>query len=176
MTITLISIIVFFIVTEIPANFVSRTRAVTLIFFGSYSVSNSNVVEIIRAICTILGALNVTINFLLYYLFCPPFCRALRLTFMKSSPRNTENVCVNVIVLNENNSKIANLNAKVLEIARGSIRSPIFKSNEKSLKQRGSFFAENIYDFADDNFSSTVEHSGYCKQELSTTTTVREEY
>uniref|UniRef100_A0A6P7F6X9 Uncharacterized protein LOC114325336 isoform X2 n=1 Tax=Diabrotica virgifera virgifera TaxID=50390 RepID=A0A6P7F6X9_DIAVI len=84
LTITLIIIIVLFIIVEVPSNFLSRTRAVTLIFFGANVGLDEMVIEIVREICTLLGAVNVTANFLLYYLFCPAFCRALKETFRYS--------------------------------------------------------------------------------------------
>ncbi|CAG9864209.1 unnamed protein product [Phyllotreta striolata] len=101
MTATLVCVITLFVLTEIPANLLSRTRAVTLIFIGGYMDADSELLEATRAVCTLLGALNATVNFLLYYLFCPPFCRALRATFASN-----RNVQINVIVLSDHYRKI----------------------------------------------------------------------
>ncbi|XP_057662288.1 somatostatin receptor type 1 [Diorhabda carinulata] len=129
LTIILISIIVLFILAEIPSNLISKTRAVTLIYFGEYADDENSVVDIIRVICTLLGAFNVAVNFLFYYLFCPTFYRALKKMFRGGTSKKTEKVHVNFIVLNEN-LNMKHMKAKVIEITK-SLNAPLYKVDEK---------------------------------------------
>lgn len=69
----------FFLIGEIPTHLVSRKTALTLLFEGDSEKANcSRTLETIRQLTTVLSAINLSVNFVLYCLFCPAFCRALR--------------------------------------------------------------------------------------------------
>lgn len=69
----------FFLIGEIPTHLVSRKTALTLLFEGEHERANSSrTLETIRQLTTVLSAINLSVNFVLYCLFCPAFCRALR--------------------------------------------------------------------------------------------------
>ncbi|KAJ8940127.1 hypothetical protein NQ314_010836 [Rhamnusium bicolor] len=165
LTITLISIIVLFLVSEVPADLVSRTKAVCILFSGNHERANTPMLEIIRQVCTLLGAINVTINFLFYYLFCPAFCRALVKTFQNRS-KSRKNLQVNVFVLNgsrlDENKKHCCINdkvkAKILEISRRSIESTfpfpssLFMENDNKCEEK-----ENIQNGVDEKSKQIIE-------------------
>nr|CAI5830110.1 unnamed protein product [Callosobruchus analis] len=100
LTVTLISIIVLFLISEIPSSLVNRTRAVSILFSGDHTRARSTALEVIRQLCTILGAVNVTVNFFFYYMFCPAFCRALVKGLKNRTVKNKKSMHVNVFVVN----------------------------------------------------------------------------
>ncbi|CAG9826508.1 unnamed protein product [Diabrotica balteata] len=169
LTITLIIIIVLFIIVEVPSNFISRTRAVTLIFFGANVGIDEVVIEIIREICTLLGTVNVTANFLLYYLLCPAFCRALKETFRVRTTEKVEKVQVNVIVLGEN-MKMSAVKSKFLEIAKNmptmlkkqDANSDLQHSNTKPDESE---YVEIINDYNDSTLSSRLSETETCRNQ-----------
>ncbi|KAJ8972720.1 hypothetical protein NQ317_000804 [Molorchus minor] len=165
LTVTLISIILLFLISEIPSALVSRTKAVSILFSGNHDRANSRTLEIFRQICTLLGAVNVTVNFLFYYLFCPSFCRALAKTLRKKS-RAGKSVQVNIFVVNNDrfNEKRHSLNdkvkAKILEISRKSIEPNLHFSSY--LSNDGENSSDNGFDHENGGKSRQVtEESDY---------------
>lgn len=156
-----------FLISEVPATLVSRTSAVPILFSGDHDRANSRTLEVVRQICTLLGAINVTVNFLFYYLFCPAFVTALTKTFQKKK-RIRKSLQVNVFVLNgdrmddtKNQTLNKKVKAKILEISRKSIESnfpsSLFKGYEdKNINEKGS---ENDYYF--DNSAKKTDDSEY---------------
>lgn len=75
----MVAIVFCFLIGEIPTHLVSRKTALTLLFEGDYEkASCSRALETLRQLSTVLSAVNLSVNFVLYCLFCPAFCRALR--------------------------------------------------------------------------------------------------
>lgn len=101
LTITLVTIVFFFIIGEIPTQLVSRQTAVTFLFDGVQSkADDSKALEVFRQLTTVLSAVNLSVNFVLYSLFCPPFCRTLRMVLSrKRKSRGT--LQVNIFVLSK---------------------------------------------------------------------------
>ncbi|CAH1984639.1 unnamed protein product [Acanthoscelides obtectus] len=106
LTITLISIIVLFLISEVPSSLVCRTRAVSILFSGDHNKAKSTALEVIRQLCTILGAVNVTVNFFFYYLFCPAFCNALVKGLRNRTVKMKKDMHVNVFVVNSKATKL----------------------------------------------------------------------
>ncbi|XP_018567307.1 uncharacterized protein LOC108907939 [Anoplophora glabripennis] len=164
LTITLISIIVLFLVSEVPATLVSRTNAVPILFSGNHEKARSTTLEIVRQVCTLLGAVNVTVNFLFYYLFCPAFVKALIKTFQRKK-RIRKSLQVNVFVLNgdrmdDTDKKTLNkkMKARILEISRKSMESsfPSSLNFVEDVNEKGS---ENDLYF--ENCTKRVDDSEY---------------
>lgn len=93
-----------FLVSEIPSNLISRTSAVTLLYRGDPGSVNDKAMEIARQVVTVIGAISITINFVVYYLFCPPFYKVLVKMFKRKEKRMSKTV-VNVFVLNGDGDK-----------------------------------------------------------------------
>ncbi|CAH1164279.1 unnamed protein product [Phaedon cochleariae] len=136
LTIILISIIVLFLISEIPSNMVSRMKANSLLFGGIKKI-NFRALEITRQICTFLGAVNVTINFLFYYLFCPVFYRALIKTIKRGKKKKMQSKSkVNVFVVKGDDDRFVP-DVKILEVAKLSTRSPLCLSKSKTTPSGG---------------------------------------
>lgn len=85
------TIIIFFLITNIPENLVSRTAAINLLFQGDHDRANTVTLERLRQICTLLAAIDVNTNFFFYYTFCPAFCKALKRHLCKCMKRRASN-------------------------------------------------------------------------------------
>ncbi|KAJ8916321.1 hypothetical protein NQ315_005016 [Exocentrus adspersus] len=155
LTITLISIIILFLLSEIPAALVSRTNAVPILFSGNHDRANSRTLEVVRQICTLLGAVNVTTNFFFYYLFCPAFVKALGKTFQNKKNKVRKSVQVNVFVVNgegiDNTCLNTKVKAKIIEISRtnmelSNFQTALFKGtedkNNNNKDSENSFYCE----------------------------------
>ncbi|VEN39878.1 unnamed protein product [Callosobruchus maculatus] len=116
LTITLISIIVLFLITEIPSSLVNRTRAVSVLFSGDHDRAKSTALEVIRQLCTILGAVNVTVNFFFYYMFCPAFCKALVKGLKNRTVDIKKTMHINVFVVNSKSKVTRVINTEVTNI------------------------------------------------------------
>ncbi|XP_066259499.1 probable G-protein coupled receptor frpr-1 [Euwallacea similis] len=186
LTITLVMIIVDFLITNIPESLVSRTAAINLLFQGDRHKANSETLEKWRQICTILAAIDVNTNFVFYYTFCPAFCKALKGICRCKKRRQSNNLQVNVFVLNgAKPNEISNIEEqhqlnkqmqKVLEISRKSFESAFTLNlgeidtekpkNERSLNYDYEFLADrpSKYDTTIENvytppFSTIIEES-----------------
>lgn len=116
LTITLITITLLFLISEIPSSLVSRTKAVPVLFSGDPGKGNTTALEVCRQISTLLGALNITMNFFLYCLFCPAYCRVLS-KMIKRNNRQTKTVQFNLFVVDSQNQNLKT-KAKILHIAK----------------------------------------------------------
>lgn len=137
LTITLVVIIVFFLITSVPENLVSRTAAINLLFQGDHDRVTSLTLETFRQIYTVFGAIDVNANFIFYYTFCPAFCKVLKKIFRRQRKNHvSKSLQVNVFVLNANGTSLnketdmdkridKQVKGKVLEISRKSIESAI---------------------------------------------------
>ncbi|KAL1493800.1 hypothetical protein ABEB36_009489 [Hypothenemus hampei] len=110
-------------------NLASRAVAINL-FNGDHLKANSQAMENLRQICTILSAIDVNTNFVFYYTFCPAFYKVLKSTCKRRKMRHSSNLQVNVFVVNGtkpsmNDQCFTNKIHKVLEISRKSIDSAI---------------------------------------------------
>ncbi|XP_076268578.1 putative G-protein coupled receptor frpr-1 [Rhynchophorus ferrugineus] len=134
LTITLVMIIVFFLITNIPENLVSRTAAINLLFRGDHDRVNTEIIENLRQAYAILGAFDVNINFIFYYTFCPAFCKVLKSVWTRKKKTVSKRLQVNVFVLNAHaksdkhksrteQDPSKKISHKVLEISRKSIES-----------------------------------------------------
>ncbi|XP_030764954.1 uncharacterized protein LOC115889147 [Sitophilus oryzae] len=148
LTITLVMIIVFFLMTNIPENLVSRTAAINLLFRGDHDRANTELIENLRQAYAIIGAINVNINFIFYYTFCPAFCKVLTNVLRRRKKIVSKRLQVNVFVLNANSksdklsSKDVNhphpkMNHKVWEISRKSIESAFSIKLPETDKDKG---------------------------------------
>lgn len=73
-TITLVLMIFFFLIGEIPASLVSRSSVVSLLFWGDETkADNSKVLEFCRQIATLMNGVYLAVNFFIYYMFCTNF-------------------------------------------------------------------------------------------------------
>lgn len=117
LTVTLITITLFFLISEIPSSLVSRTKAVPVLFSGDPEKGNTTALEVCRQISTLLGALNITMNFFLYCLFCPAYCRVLA-KMMKRNNQHTRTVQFNLFVVNSQNQNGKTTKAKILHIEK----------------------------------------------------------
>ncbi|CAG9769926.1 unnamed protein product [Ceutorhynchus assimilis] len=97
LTIMLITMIVFFLITNVPENLAARSAAVNLLFSGDRNKAGVATLETLRQIATVLGAVDVNTNFVFYYVFCPEFSRVLGRI---CSRKRGDNLQVNVFVLN----------------------------------------------------------------------------
>lgn len=94
---TLVAIVFFFLIGEVPTHFVSRKTAATILFNGDETkANNSRELEVARQIFTVLNAVNIAINFILYCLLFPPFRKAL---INKKPKVKTENLQVNIFLI-----------------------------------------------------------------------------
>ncbi|KAG5878751.1 hypothetical protein JTB14_023347 [Gonioctena quinquepunctata] len=118
LSMTLVAIIILFLISEIPSSIVSRTRSSSILFFEQQDILNSRVLEIIRQIFTVLGAINVSVTFFLYYFFCPTFCRALAETLKKRKNQKIQGVQVNVFVLSGDEKKVSSIKTKIYDMRR----------------------------------------------------------
>lgn len=98
LTITLVMIIIFFLITNIPESLASRTAAINLLFQGDHQRANTTTLEGFRQVCTILKAVDVNTNFVFYYTFCPAFCKTLRTVCRRVKKRPFSNLQVIVFV------------------------------------------------------------------------------
>ncbi|KAJ3649948.1 hypothetical protein Zmor_021662 [Zophobas morio] len=93
---------------------VNRATACTFFFSSAASSDdncNSKWLENLRETSTILNAISLSSDFILYYLFCPPFCKVLAKMFRKE--KKCKKVQMNVFVLDkqicfDNNGKSIN--------------------------------------------------------------------
>lgn len=101
LTITLIAIVFFFIIGEIPTQLVSRQAAVTFLFDGDQNKADiSKSLETFRQLTTVLNAINLSVNFVLYILFCPPFCRTLKMVLSRKQ-KSHGTLQVNIFVMSK---------------------------------------------------------------------------
>jgi hypothetical protein len=113
LTTTLILIVFFFLINQIPSLLTNRASASTFIFFASSSNDscNSKSLETVRQISTIVNAVSLSTDFVLYYMFCPAFCKVLGKLFRRKARKKP--VQMNVFVLDkqicfDNNGKSIN--------------------------------------------------------------------
>lgn len=78
MTFNLIVIVVFFLIGEIPGHFLSKKAAAVMLFGGDENATFEKAFQTSRKVATVLAALNISINFLLYFAMHPPFRNGLR--------------------------------------------------------------------------------------------------
>ncbi|XP_074034228.1 uncharacterized protein isoform X2 [Leptinotarsa decemlineata] len=117
-TLVLIAIVICFLLSEIPSSIVSKAKAADILFYGRKDMTDSENFQIIREVCTLLGAINVGVSFLLYCLFCPPLYRALIKT-LRNKKQKTQSIQVNVFVLTENEKKFQNIKTEFYDISKG---------------------------------------------------------
>ncbi|KAF2880775.1 hypothetical protein ILUMI_25403 [Ignelater luminosus] len=87
-TITLIAIVFFYLIGEVPTHLTARKTAANLLFAGDHERADDSVMlEIFRQVTTALNSLHLASKFILYCLFCPPFCRALKKTITGTSKK-----------------------------------------------------------------------------------------
>ncbi|KAK4883775.1 hypothetical protein RN001_000046 [Aquatica leii] len=78
-TITLMAIVVFYLIGEVPTRFTKKTSAANILFGGDEEKANESIIlEYARQVTTVLNALHLAIKFILYAFFCPPFYKSLR--------------------------------------------------------------------------------------------------
>ncbi|CAH0550466.1 unnamed protein product [Brassicogethes aeneus] len=97
LTTVLIMIILVFLLAIIPTNLTSRTSAINILFHGDHYKAHTKEVEIVRQVCALIGAINFNANFVLYYVFCPCFYKAMMLMFRRK--KRVSKVEVNVYIL-----------------------------------------------------------------------------
>lgn len=89
---------------EVPTHFITRVTATVVLFDGDEQKANdSKTLEIAREIFTVLNAVNLAINFILYILLFAPFRRAFVQLFctktkVKAKPK-TSNIQVNIFLI-----------------------------------------------------------------------------
>lgn len=99
LTITLIAIVFFFLIGEVPTHLISRKTAITLLFNGDeLSATNSRELEIARQIFTVLNAINLAVNFVLYCLLFSAFRKALCMN--KKKKQKSRNISVKNLQIN----------------------------------------------------------------------------
>ncbi|KAH1014749.1 probable G-protein coupled receptor frpr-1 [Dendroctonus ponderosae] len=163
LTITLVMIIIFFLITNVPESLASRTAAINLLFQGDHERANTTTLEGFRQVCTILKAVDVNTNFVFYYTFCPAFCKTLRTVCRCVKRRPSSNLQVNVFVLN--GSK-ANEIAGTLKDKQLSVK--VHKTLEISKRSIETAFDFNIADCCLEkakNGCSLNENGDYMKME-----------
>ncbi|RZC41070.1 uncharacterized protein BDFB_003663 [Asbolus verrucosus] len=101
LTVILILIVFFFLISEIPTLLTNRAAASTFFFFAhdSDDSCNSKWLETVRQISTIICAISLAADFVLYYLFCPPFCKILSKLLRRKT--RSKSVQMNVFVLDK---------------------------------------------------------------------------
>lgn len=87
----------------------------TVLFRGDPDKGNTQTLEVFRQICTLLGALNITMNFFLYCLFCPAFSRVL-VKMLKRNSRRAKTVQVNLFLVNGQNANRTIAKTEILHI------------------------------------------------------------
>ncbi|KYB26272.1 hypothetical protein TcasGA2_TC033691 [Tribolium castaneum] len=85
LTTTLILIVFFFLISQIPSMLTNRASASTFFFPGANSddSTNSKSLETVREITTVIQAISLSTDFVLYYMFCPAFCKVLAKIFAR---------------------------------------------------------------------------------------------
>ncbi|XP_060529799.1 probable G-protein coupled receptor B0563.6 [Cylas formicarius] len=160
LTVTLVAIIIFFLISEIPQSLLSRTAATNLLFQGDHSKVSCTTIETLRQVVTVLEAINVTVNFVFYYIFCPAFCKMLKkITCGKKSTAFNNKLQVNVFVLSANKPQIkaknlfdGRVSQKVIEISRKSIESALsinIEDLQKIQDRENANIYENLYDLGE---------------------------
>lgn len=78
---------------EVPTHLTARKTAANLLFGGDDEKADASVtLETFRQITTILNSVHLASKFILYCLFCPPFCRALKKTITGKTKKNKEQI------------------------------------------------------------------------------------
>lgn len=94
LTITLIAIVFSFLLGEIPNQLVSKMTTETLLCWTKFTeeqkIHYASAFNTLRSICTVLNAIEVSVNFLLYCIFCPIFRRAIGELFEKGLESNSK--------------------------------------------------------------------------------------
>lgn len=120
-------------VSEVPSALLSRTKTVILLFGGDQNRANTRALEITRQIWTLLGAFNITMNFIFYCLFCPAFLRALRKILRRKKTRKSLQVNVFLVGNKECNKKtIAKAEIQITRQADSNYPSSLCKTYEYS--------------------------------------------
>ncbi|KAK5648802.1 hypothetical protein RI129_003694 [Pyrocoelia pectoralis] len=78
-TITLLAIVFFYLIGEVPTHLTRRITSANILFGGDEKKAEESVMlEYFRIITTLLNALHLAMKFTLYAYFCPPFYKALK--------------------------------------------------------------------------------------------------
>lgn len=73
MTSTLITIVVFFLIGEVPGHLLSKKAAAIMLFGGSEDGTFDKSFVTARKVAAVLAAVNCSSNFILYFIMHPPF-------------------------------------------------------------------------------------------------------
>lgn len=98
---TLVAVVFLFLIGEIPLHLLSRKSAITFVYNTnmSYMSMDSNFVNTLREVCIILSALHVSVNFILYCAFCPPFMRTLKKMVTRKSKKKKKSTQRNIFAI-----------------------------------------------------------------------------
>lgn len=101
MTCTLVAIVVFFLVGELPNHIISKKAAFVFLSDGDINMVDTDELDVIRGVAMILGAINCSINFLLYIFLHPPFSRELKKMFSRKNDTTVSlsNLQINVFIV-----------------------------------------------------------------------------
>lgn len=102
MSFTLITIVVLFIIGELPSLVFSKKAAFVFLYSGDAEmITKDQELDSFRFMSLILGAVNCSCNFLVFYMLHPPFGKGLKVLFSKKEKKPKEQVLVNVIFISD---------------------------------------------------------------------------
>ncbi|XP_044264719.1 probable G-protein coupled receptor B0563.6 [Tribolium madens] len=139
LTMTLILIVFFFLISQIPSMLTNRASASSFFFPGADSddsdSTNSKSLETVREIITVIQAISLSTDFVLYYMFCPAFCKVLAKIFTRK--KNMKRMQMTVFVLDKAKS-MHDLTARkllqIMDVARDSVT--IYDGSEDKCEEK----------------------------------------
>lgn len=79
MTWTLMTIVALFLLGDVPGHIVSKKAAFVFLYSGDFNmVAEDDQLDTFRQITLVLGTINCSCNFLVFYMLHPPFGKGLK--------------------------------------------------------------------------------------------------
>ncbi|KAF5280312.1 hypothetical protein FQR65_LT03121 [Abscondita terminalis] len=104
LTITLVAIVIFYLIGEVPTRFTKKTSSPNIFFGGDEEkAEKSMMLQYSRQLTTLLNAFHLAIKFILYAFFCPPFYRSIRkaICHYSKKPIQLKSISINVFFIED---------------------------------------------------------------------------